>query len=186
MKRILILIICLLPIITKAQDPSKYELHKKIISETCIGGNGNGTFSLDFSSLQKTLIIKTNKKTFDKNLPNFVDEGKVSFSYNEQTKDHDIPQYEITYVLLKNGNPTSSFIISIDKEISAPITGINVLDITSLKCDKLIQSALGSGFYFRSSVSNSLKRYYSNDKKKLEIIVTKRRDGGFNFYIFKI
>jgi hypothetical protein len=186
MKKISLTIALIIPLFIYAQSPDKYEYHNKLIKEACVGGNGNGTFTASVPFMEKVLLTKMTKKSFDKTLPHFVDQGKVGFSYNEKTNDHDVPEYEITYVLLKDGNPTNSFIITIGKEINAPITGINILSVTSLKCDKLIQSALGSGFYFRSSVSNSQKRYYSNDKKNLEIIVTKRRDGGFNFYMFKI
>lgn len=186
MKKILLTVFLLIPFFIYAQSPEKYEYHNKLIKDACVGGNGNGTFTATIPFIEKVLSTRMTKKSFDKTLPHFVDGGKVGFSYNEKTNDHDVPEYEITYVLLKDGNPTISFITTIDKEINAPIIGINILNVTSLKCDKLIQSALGSGFYFRSSVSNSLKRYYSNDKKNLEIIVTKRRDGGFNFYMFKI
>lgn len=136
--------------------------------------------------IEKILLTKSNKKSLDKILPSFTDDGEVRFSYNDETKDHDIPSYEITYVLLKNGNPTESFIVTINKDINNAISGINILNIPSLKCDNLIQSLLQSGYIFHSSISNYQKKYYSDMKRNLEVTVARRRNGGFNFNISKL
>lgn len=186
MKKLLIFLILSLPILLKAQNPEKFDLHRKIAREACVGGKGNATFRPSLSMMEKVLLNKMSKKSLDKTLPQFTDEGNVTFSYNDATKDHDIPSYEITYVLLKNGNPTESFIITIEKDINNAISGINLLNIPSLKCDKLIQSLLQSGYMFRSSISNYQKKYYSDKKRNLEVTVARRRYGGFNFNISKL
>lgn len=186
MKKLLILLALLFPIAIKAQNPEKFDQHRKIAREACVGGKGNGTFKTSLSSLEKVLLGKMTKKSLDKTLPQFTDEGNVTFSYNDITKDHDIPNYEISYVLLKNGNPTENLVVTIDKNINSIIREITILDISNLKCDKLIQSLLQSGYMFRSSISNYQTKYYSDKKRGLEVIISRRVYGGFNFRIFKI
>ncbi len=178
-------IFLILPSIAKSQGPSKYEYHRKIIDSVCVGGKGNNTFIIGLTNFEKILLTKTTRKGLEKVLPAFSNEGKVSFSYNDQTKDHDMPNYEIHYGFLKNGVPDGGVMVTVKNDINNPITALNVLKVSSLKTDQLIQAMKTSGYLFRESISKPSKKYFQNDKKGFFVIISSRADGSFNFSITK-
>lgn len=179
-------LLCLVTLLF-GQDPSTFEAHKKILKDRCTGGStGNGTFNTRLSSLEQILLSKTTKKTFDKTLPHFVDEGTVTFSYNEATKKHDLPNYEIHYTLLKNGQIDKSLGITISNSIDGYVSMIYLYNINSLSADTYIDELKKRGYIFRESLSNRSTKKYFNKSKNIHATISRRMDGGFNLELLKI
>lgn len=183
MKKLFIWFLLLSPITSLGQSPSLYEMHNNILKNSCSGGNkGSSTFRTSLSSLEKILVTKSTKKTFDSSLPQFIDEPlRVTFSYNDETKEHDLPNYEIKYVLLKAGQIDKSLIVIIDKDIKNPIQSINLLGVPSIQADQIIQEAKNKGYLIRETRNTIYNKYYTDKKRKLYLSIQARNDGqGYN------
>lgn len=186
--RIAVLISCLNSFVF-GQTPANFEINNKILKDACTGGSsGKGTFKTDLNSLEYILTSKMNKKSLDKTLPHFVDDPlRVTFSYNDETKDHDLPNYEISYVILKKGKIDKTFIAVISMNINNPIQSIMLLGVSSLEADQVIQAAKNNGYLTRETRNSILNKYYSDKKRKLYLEVAARSDGqGFNITISKL
>lgn len=185
----LIVFLCVSTLYTFGQSLSKYEIHNQILKENCSGGDiGNGTFNNRLNSLEQILITGISKKNFDKTLPHFVDDPlRVTFSYNEETKEHDVPDYEINYTLLKNGQIDKSFIITIKRNIENPISKIHLQHITGLESDRYIDELKKKGYLYRESRSGIVSKHYFNKSKNIYVTITRRMDGsGFNMELSKL
>lgn len=184
----LVSLMCFLTTLSFGQNPEYFEKHNKILKERCTGGSiGNGTFNTRLTYLEQILMSKMTKKALDKTLPHFVDEpSRVTFSYNETTKEHDLPNYEIHYTLLKNGQIDKSLGITIKNSIDGAISMIYLLDINSLSADNYIDGLKKRGYIFRETLSNHSMKKYWNKSKNIYATISRRVDGGFNLTLLKL
>ena len=188
MKTLLIWFMLLSPILTLGQSSILFEKHNGILKTACSGGNkGNSTFKTTLGNFEKILLSKSTKKTFENTLPQFIDEPlRVTFSYNEETSNHDLPNYEIKYVLLKAGQIDKSLIVVIGQNIENPIQSINLLRVSSTLADQMIQDAKNKGYLTRESRNTIFNKYYTDKKRKLYLSIQARNDGeGYNIQISK-
>jgi hypothetical protein len=137
---------------------------KKIEKFDNTSGEGNSTFSKTLTCFEKLIKGNLTKTKFEAFLPSWqIVETGVSLGYNEETEEHDLPEYSITYLLVMNGYMVYVE-IEMEKSPEAILNSINVSGLNSYEYDKLKDSLQRTGYLYRSNF-----KYYVNESKKIYI-----------------
>lgn len=170
-----------IPAITFCQDDSLHSVNKKIGEAHCNYGKGDGSFRITLPQLEQIITGKYSQKSLLKILPKYGCEFKLTFGYDDKTREFTVPNYEFTYFYVdNNNNPTGiSLKVTIEGNINSKIKYLRIDGISPSTYDNLL-NALSKTYLYSGSMSNLFEKHFLNKGKKLLIVLFKNPDSTYS------
>lgn len=174
-------------IIPKVSVANKTPNAKTLNIDQDRNGKGNNTFVVTLSNLERIILPGISLKTFESSLPEWSSEksnNSVSYSFNEKTKEHDIPNYKLVYTFyFKNKYYTCKAEIS--NLITQKIKHFEVSTVLNGEEIAKFKTALSRNYYLNENLTDIFRHPTYNNKNNNVFIIFKRDFGHVTIEIAK-
>lgn len=182
--------------ISYAQDENTYLQDLKEYRK----GDGNCTFSMKVNKLQTFFTHKQTVKDFENSLCSWQAYGtnvKLYHTWNEKTKEHDIPLFTDEYMMLKNGFTAYNMPIKITFGLDKIIQSISFRVGEDILLDKIIPQLKSNGYSEDRSSTRLANRmsttfggspnkiFYKNASKGITVVITIINENNYEIKMYK-
>lgn len=149
-----------------AQSEMKEAHTKEINSYLNTSGKGKGTFKTSLKQLEYIISNKYTKEQIQSLFPEWtIVDRALSYVYNKETNNHDIPQFMLQYNLQFSNEEYFWVNIVINKDLSNKIHSIKLIGITEQTYNNLISESINSNYVYK--YGNYTGVSYENKTKRM-------------------